>query len=110
MDARHISEKALAIALDEQERSGGRFSDILLAHGAVDAQTLTNVLADKLNLPILQPGERPEPLLSAHQARIWRAVALSGRSGEITSRRAEVPVAFSDPSPATLEAIQNQLQ
>ena len=110
MDARHVSEKALAIALDEQERSGGRLGDILLAHGAVDAQTLTNVLADELNLPILQPGEKPEPLLSAHQARIWRAVALSGRSGEITSRRAEVPVAFSDPSPAAVEAIQNQLQ
>jgi cellulose synthase/poly-beta-1,6-N-acetylglucosamine synthase-like glycosyltransferase len=109
VDARQISEETLAFALDEQERSGGRLGEILLAHGAVDAQTLTNFLADKLSLPILQPGEKPEPLLSAYQARIWRAVALSSSSGEITSRRAEVPVAFSDPSPAALEAIQNQL-
>jgi cellulose synthase/poly-beta-1,6-N-acetylglucosamine synthase-like glycosyltransferase len=105
-----ISEKALALALDEQERSGGGLGEILLAHNVVDAPTLTYTLAHQLGLPVLQSGEEPKPLLPASQARAWRAVALSNDSWEAAGRQPALPVAFSDPSEEAVKAVRDWLR
>jgi hypothetical protein len=89
LDAGLISEKTLAWALDEQERQGGKLGEILLAHGAVDAAAMTNILSKQLGYPVLQAGETPEPLLPSHKAREWRAVAISRDSREATGGRAK---------------------
>src|ERR687885_2477938 len=73
-----ISEKDLADALSEQANSGGKLDKILVANGVVDKATITNALARILALPtVVQAQERPRPLLTAQQARSWRAVVLS---------------------------------
>jgi cellulose synthase/poly-beta-1,6-N-acetylglucosamine synthase-like glycosyltransferase len=110
VDPGHVSEEDLSLALEEQERSGGQLSEILLAYNVVDAPTLTSVLARELDLPVLQAWEEPKPLLPASQARAWRAVALSEDPREAGESRAPLRVAFSDPSEAALKAVQGHLQ
>jgi len=110
LDTGQISEKALTLALDEQERSGGRLGEILLAHNVVDAPTLTSTLAHQLGLPVLEAGEKPKPLLPARQARTWRAVALSNDSWEASGGQVALPVAFSDPSEEAVKAVRDWLR
>lgn len=103
LDEGVITEEDLLLALDEQARSGGRLGEILLAHDAVDAPTLSSVLARRLGLSAAGPSETPQPLLPADLARRWQAVALENPGGEA------VPVVFADPSPEAVEAIQEYL-
>ena len=111
LDAGAIDEEDLALALDEQERSGGRLGEILLAQGVVDATVMTKVLAERFGLPAVEEGEIPKPLLPAHQARVWQAVALANPSeaAEAIEPEAPLPVAFADPTPEVVEAVQEYL-
>jgi cellulose synthase/poly-beta-1,6-N-acetylglucosamine synthase-like glycosyltransferase len=99
----------LARALDEQQRSGGKLGEILRANNAVDVSTLTKALADKLGLATLRAEDKQEPLLPADRARVWQAVVLS-EDPEAVGTRASLPVAFSDPSATTVDAVRDCLQ
>ena len=107
-----VRNEHLAAALHEQRRSGGRLGEILLAHGWTSKVALTAVLADRSGLPTVDPDETPTPLLPAHQARQWRAVALAGPRDDPSAPPHEprVSVAFADPSPEVVRAVEDCLQ
>ena len=111
LDEGVVSEEELVLILEEQERSGGRLGDILLAHGWVNAQTLTRVLSRRLGLTEVVAGEAPHPLLPARFSREWQAVALSVTEAEDAEigDEAPIPVAFVDPGPRAIEAVQGYL-
>jgi cellulose synthase/poly-beta-1,6-N-acetylglucosamine synthase-like glycosyltransferase len=92
-------------ALEEQARSGGRLGEILVAHGVVPATTLTAVLARQLGVETLLRADEPVDLLSAREARTWRAVPLdgNGRGDEA------VPVALADPTSEVVAALEARL-
>jgi cellulose synthase/poly-beta-1,6-N-acetylglucosamine synthase-like glycosyltransferase/peptidoglycan hydrolase-like protein with peptidoglycan-binding domain len=104
-DAAVLRPHDLRMALDEQKRSGGRLGEILVAYDIVPVATLTSVLARQLGVPTLQPGAEPVALLSADEARTWRAVAVDddGRGGD------PVAVAVTDPTAEVLANIHARL-
>jgi cellulose synthase/poly-beta-1,6-N-acetylglucosamine synthase-like glycosyltransferase len=107
LDASAISEEDLLWGLEEQERSGGRLNEILLAYSMLDARNLTPVLAANLGVPSVGAGDQPILLLPAEEARKWRAVALM----EIeTGNGRPLPVAFADPTPESVEAVRKLLR
>jgi hypothetical protein len=95
----------LTEALEEQSRSGGRLGEILVAYGVVPVATLTSVLARQLGVPTLQRDAEPVALLSADDARTWRAVALGGDEGGSDS----VAVAVADPNTDVLANLRARL-
>jgi glycosyltransferase XagB len=94
----------LAAALEEQQRSGGRLGEILVAYGVVPEATLTSALARQLGVPTLQRGAEPVALLAAEDARCWRAVALDDGGGGDA-----VAVAVADPTTEVLANIRASL-
>lgn len=100
--------EGLALALEEQKRSGGLLGEILMAQGAVDAPTLTRTLARKIGLPTVGPGEKSSSLLPARLARAWGAVALTPEEGTDGITR-PLPVAFADPQAETVAAVEEYL-
>jgi peptidoglycan hydrolase-like protein with peptidoglycan-binding domain len=95
----------LAAALEEQQRSGGRLGEILVAYGVVPEATLTSALARQLGVPMLQRGAEPVALLAAEDARSWRAVALGDDGGGGDA----VAVAVADPTTEVLANIRASL-
>ena len=95
----------LDTALAEQRRSGGRLGEILVASGVVPVATLTRVLARQLGVQALRSDDEPVGLLTADEARAWRAVALDG-AGPLGGT---VAVAVADPAPEVLAGIQARL-
>jgi cellulose synthase/poly-beta-1,6-N-acetylglucosamine synthase-like glycosyltransferase len=95
----------LDAALEEQQHSGGRLGEILVAYGVVPVATLTTVLARRLGVQALRSDDEPAGLLPADEARAWRAVALEG------ARRpgGAVAVALADPTPEVLADIEGRL-
>lgn len=77
-DAGVVGPEELAAALREQARSGGRLGEILAVSGIVPAATLTKALARQHQMDMLRPEDEPVALLTTREARMWRAVALSG--------------------------------
>jgi hypothetical protein len=111
LDEGLIDEETLAVALDEQERSGGKLGEILTAQGAVDALPLTRVLAKRMGLPTVERGEAPSDLLPANLARAWGAVALvpNGEFSEADASSA-LPVAFAEPEEDKIRAVSEHLR
>jgi glycosyltransferase XagB len=101
-DAGALTDADLAAALREQQRTGGRLHEILAASGVVPTATLTKARARQLGVDTLRAADEPVPLLSPHEARTWRAVALNGSSKE----RA---VAVADPTDDLLASLAARL-
>jgi cellulose synthase/poly-beta-1,6-N-acetylglucosamine synthase-like glycosyltransferase len=95
----------LATALEVQKRSGGRLGEILIAYGVVPVGTLTAALASQLGVRTLASGDEPVALLSADEARTWRAVALDGAG----HGGGAVAVALADPAPDVLTDLRARL-
>jgi cellulose synthase/poly-beta-1,6-N-acetylglucosamine synthase-like glycosyltransferase len=100
-----LSEGLLTRVLDEQARSGGRLGEILVAYGVVPAATLTAALARQLGVETLRPADEPLELLSADEARTWRAVPLDGNG----RRDGAIPVALADPTMGLVAALEARL-
>jgi peptidoglycan hydrolase-like protein with peptidoglycan-binding domain len=100
-----LSERALISALEEQAHSGGRLGEILVAYGVVPTETLTAALARQLGVETLRRDDEPLPLLSADEARAWRAVPLDGNG----RRDGAIPVALADPTMVLLAMLEARL-
>jgi hypothetical protein len=81
IDAGLIERRHVVEVLDEQDRSGGRFGEILRARGSVSAAALERALAEQRSLPSLVPEYEAVPALSREIAYGLRAVALTGPQG-----------------------------
>jgi glycosyltransferase XagB len=69
-------------ALAEQERTGSPLGSILVHDGVVDEQTMTEVIAQQLELPVAKLSEyEPDPealaIIPEHEARALRCVPLA---------------------------------
>ena len=100
-----LSREDLAAALREQDWSGGRLGQILIVSGVVPAATLTEALARQHGIDTLRPTDEPIPLLTAHEARTWRAVAL----GKANDGDSAVGVAVADPTEEVLAQLEARL-
>ena len=111
LDEGLIDEETLAVALDEQQRSGGMLGEIFTAQGAVEALPLTRALAKRTGLPTIERGEAPSDLLPANLARAWGAVALVP-GGELSAEDASgpLPVAFAEPEEDKIRAVSEHLR
>jgi cellulose synthase/poly-beta-1,6-N-acetylglucosamine synthase-like glycosyltransferase len=101
-----LTDADLVAALEEQARSGGPLGEILVAYGVVPQTTLTAALARQLGVDTLRPEHEPVPLLSASEARTWRAVALddNGRADDA------IAVALANPTPELLTKLEARLE
>ena len=100
-----LSRNGLTAALHEQDRSGGRLGEILTASGTVPVATVTEALARQLRMATLSRDDRPIPQLEVEDARLWRAVALSGSK----PANGGVAVAITDPSEDVLAKLEAAL-
>lgn len=78
-----VTPEAVAGALEEQRRAGGRLGEILLGHGLVDASSLHVALAEQLGLPSLVPEHEAVAVLDRELAHRLRAAVLAGPSGRL---------------------------
>ena len=101
-----LSPGRLRLALETQERTGGRLGEILVAAGAVAAADVTDALGRQLELPAVAPGAEPLALLSAPEAHALRAVALKP---DDAGPSAPLPVAVADPGVPALASLEGWL-
>ena len=101
-----LSPGRLRLALETQERTGGRLGEILVAAGAVAAADVTDALGRQLELPAVAPGAEPLALLSAPEAHALRAVALKP---DDACPSAPLPVAVADPGVPALASLEGWL-
>jgi cellulose synthase/poly-beta-1,6-N-acetylglucosamine synthase-like glycosyltransferase len=90
-----IAGDALAAALDEQRRTGGRLGDILLARGLVDGDALSVALAHQHDLPSFVREHEAIPALPRAVAHELRAAVLAGPLGRVPAE-GRVLVAVTD--------------
>src|SRR6478609_9065968 len=101
-----VGPEELAAALREQARSGGRLGEILAVSGIVPAATLTKALARQHQMDMLRPEDEPVALLTTREARMWRAVALSGTG----NGNGAVAVAVADARDEVLAQLEARLE
>ena len=75
---------------------GGRLGEILAAYGVVPMDALMRALARQLRIRTVTDDDIPLPLLTAADARAWRAVAIEAASARRPGEGA-VPVAMRGP-------------
>lgn len=99
-----LDERRLAHALEAQASGGGRLGEVLLAHGAIEAEQLKQVLAGHLGVPAVDPADEAIPLLRPSTARELGAVALANRHDS-----SAVSVAFTSPDNESVVAAEDHL-
>jgi cellulose synthase/poly-beta-1,6-N-acetylglucosamine synthase-like glycosyltransferase len=113
LDAGAVTEQALAQALAEQQKNGGRLGEILVMHNLVDPASMTTALAGRAGITAVEPGAQPLPLLPRAMAHELRAVAIEMVTQEERVRPlrevSPVTVAFVDPSEEIVSAVRAEL-
>ncbi len=98
---------ALAVALAEQRRDGGRLGTLLQARGDVGPDALSTALAAHFAMETVTDDDVPVALLPAVEARRLRAVALWPTAAH--ERFGARVVAFDDPTPDRIAAAARHL-
>ena len=106
-----LTHDALDDALAEQERSGGRLGDILLARGLVDRADLSLTLAHQNDLPSLVGEHEAIPALPRAVAHELRAAVLAGPAGGMPAEgRLLVAVTDLDVVPAVADRLGRSVE
>jgi dolichol-phosphate mannosyltransferase len=107
VEAGVLAPPALAAALEEQARDGGRLGALLQARGAVERNALRAALAEHYAMDTVTAADVPVALLPAAEARRLRAVALWPTAAH--EQAGTRVVAFGDPTAERIAAVSRRL-